>query len=100
MHKPTTLIILDGFGIAPATSKNAVTQANMPNFNSYWDNYPHTELEASGLAVGLPKGTQGGSEPGHLTIGAGRIVHQPLVAIDLAIEDGSFYENEELLKAF
>ena len=93
-------MILDGWGCAPPGPGNAVEQAETPVFDALWQRYPHTTLEASGRAVGLPDGQMGNSEVGHLTIGAGRIVRQDLVRISDAIEDGSFLENEALVAAF
>ncbi|MFH1834921.1 MAG: 2,3-bisphosphoglycerate-independent phosphoglycerate mutase [Methanobacteriota archaeon] len=99
MKKHLTLIIMDGWGINPKKEGNAIAAANTPNFDRFWSNSPHTKLKASGNAVGLPEGTQGGSEPGHLTIGAGRIVWQPLEDINQKIKSGEFFENEALLGA-
>ena len=70
MKKPVMLMILDGFGLTDNTLGNAVKAANLPNFDYYWENYPHTTIEASGLAVGLPEGQMGNSEVGHMNIGA------------------------------
>jgi 2,3-bisphosphoglycerate-independent phosphoglycerate mutase len=95
-----TLVVLDGWGCAPPGPGNAVEQASTPVFDDLWARYPHTTLEASGHAVGLPDGQMGNSEVGHLTIGAGRVVYQDLVRIDNAIEDGSFMDNEALAGAF
>ncbi len=97
--KPTILIILDGFGLREETHGNAVAQAKKPNFDRYWQQFPHTTLRASGNAVGLPEGQMGNSEVGHLNIGAGRIVYQDLTRISKAIDDGSFFENETFLGA-
>lgn len=97
--KPVMLMILDGFGIAKASDGNAVSLAKKPNFDRLIKEYPHSTLEASGMAVGLPEGQMGNSEVGHLNIGAGRIVYQELTRITKAIADGEFFENEELLKA-
>lgn len=97
--KPLALIILDGFGINPETRGNAIKAAHMPNYRSCLENNPHTSLEACGLAVGLPKGQMGNSEVGHTNIGAGRIVYQELTRIDKNIQDGSFFENKEFIKA-
>ncbi|MBD0290065.1 MAG: 2,3-bisphosphoglycerate-independent phosphoglycerate mutase [Thermoleophilia bacterium] len=94
------LVVLDGWGCAPAGPGNAVEIARTPVFDGLWRRYPHTTLEASGLAVGLPSGQMGNSEVGHLTIGAGRVVFQDLVRINRAIEDRSFYENAVLRGAF
>ncbi|WP_147564585.1 2,3-bisphosphoglycerate-independent phosphoglycerate mutase [Clostridium tyrobutyricum] len=97
--KPVMLMILDGFGISDKVEGNAVKAANKPNFDKYYKNYPHTELGASGLSVGLPDGQMGNSEVGHLNIGAGRIVYQALTKITKSIQDGDFFENEALNKA-
>jgi 2,3-bisphosphoglycerate-independent phosphoglycerate mutase len=97
---PVVLVVLDGWGCAPPGPGNAVELAETPVFDALWQRYPHTTLEASGLAVGLPPGQMGNSEVGHLTIGAGRIVFQDLVRINRAIEDRSFLENEALRAAF
>lgn len=96
MKKPVLLMILDGWGIAPADKTNAAAMAKTPNLDSYFANYPHITLEASGKAVGLPAGQIGNSEVGHLNIGAGRIIYQSLTRIDKAIEDGDLYKNKEL----
>jgi 2,3-bisphosphoglycerate-independent phosphoglycerate mutase len=94
------LVILDGWGCAPPGPGNAVDLAETPVFDDLWERFPHTTLDASGEAVGLPHGQMGNSEVGHLTIGAGRVVDQDLVRITKAIEDGSFFENQALLGAF
>ena len=94
------LIILDGWGIAPAGAGNAVELADTPVFDRLWRDYPHAQLIASGEAVGLPAGQMGNSEVGHLTIGSGRILDQDLQRVNRAIEDGSFFENEVLRSAF
>lgn len=98
-RRPIVLIILDGWGIAPAGPGNAVSLANLPNFSSYWSSFPHTQLIASGEAVGLPKGEKGNSETGHLNLGAGRIVYQDLPRINMSIADGSFFKIPAFLKA-
>ena len=95
--KPVLLCILDGVGLNENVKGNAFKQANTPNFDYLWNNYPHSLLKASGIDVGLPSGQMGNSEVGHLNIGAGRIVYQPLQFITEKIKDGSFFENEELL---
>jgi len=97
---PVALVILDGWGLAPAGPGNAVEIADTPVFDALWARYPHTILEASGEAVGLPPGQMGNSEVGHLTIGSGRILFQDLMRVNRAIEDGSLYENEALVGAF
>jgi len=99
MIKPVVLIILDGWGLAPAGPGNALSQAKIPNFQKYWAVYPRSQLEASGEAVGLPKGECGNSETGHLNLGAGEIVFQDLPRIDMAIADGTFFQKEAFLKA-
>lgn len=96
---PVAIIILDGFGKRDEITGNAVAQANKPNFDRYWDQFPHNQLKASGLDVGLPDGQMGNSEVGHTNIGAGRIVYQSLTRIDKAIEDGEFQTNEPLNNA-
>ena len=76
MKKPLVLCIMDGVGINPNAENNAVAMAKMPFWNSLLEKYPHAKLNASGEAVGLPAGTMGNSEVGHITIGAGRVVNQ------------------------
>ncbi|HET7514416.1 MAG TPA: 2,3-bisphosphoglycerate-independent phosphoglycerate mutase [Gaiella sp.] len=95
-----TLVILDGWGIAPPGPGNAVELARTPVFDDLVARYPATELRASGAAVGLPEGQMGNSEVGHLTIGSGRILFQDLVRVSRAVDDGSLFENEALLGAF
>ena len=95
-----TLVILDGWGVAPAGPGNAVELAETPNFDALWRDYPHTTIEASGEAAGLPPGQMGNSEVGHLTIGSGRRLYQDLMRVNKAIEDGSFFENPVLRAAF
>jgi len=97
--KPTMLMILDGFGKAPAGPGNAISIASTPNLDKIFETYPNTTLQASGLSVGLPDGQMGNSEVGHLNIGAGRIVYQELTKITKEIEAGSFFNNDALLKA-
>ena len=93
------LIILDGWGIREEKWGNMIARANTPNFDHLWKNYPSTKLRASGEAVGMPSGTVGNSEAGHLHLGAGRIIYSDRLRIDKAIEDGSFFKNEALLWA-
>lgn len=93
------LIIRDGWGYSEETKGNAVRQARTPNNDKYEKTYPWTVLKCSGNAVGLPEGTQGGSEPGHLTIGAGRVVWQPYEDINRKIKSGEFFRNKALMKA-
>ncbi|EGL83713.1 2,3-bisphosphoglycerate-independent phosphoglycerate mutase [Caldalkalibacillus thermarum TA2.A1] len=97
--KPVALIILDGFALREETHGNAIAQAHTPNFDRYWESYPHTTLKASGEAVGLPEGQMGNSEVGHLNIGAGRIVYQDLTRVNKAIKEGDFFENDVFLQA-
>lgn len=99
MTKPVALIILDGFGLREEQYGNAVAQANKPNYDRFWDEYPHTTLNASGEAVGLPDGQMGNSEVGHTNIGAGRIVYQNLTRIFKSIESGDFFEEEAMKRA-
>jgi 2,3-bisphosphoglycerate-independent phosphoglycerate mutase len=94
------LVILDGWGCAPPGPGNAVDLADTPNFDRLWRTYPHTTIEASGQAVGLPPGQMGNSEVGHLTIGSGRVLFQDLMRVNKAIADGSFFENPALKGAF
>lgn len=97
---PVAIIILDGFGWREEDEGNAVNLANKPNFDRYWDEFPHSTMAASGLAVGLPEGQMGNSEVGHTNIGAGRVVYQSITRIDKAVQDGEFSKNESLLKTF
>jgi len=94
------LIILDGFGCAPAGPGNAVELADTPVFDRLWREFPHTTIEASGPAAGLPEGQMGNSEVGHLTIGSGRRLYQDLMRVNQAIKEGSFFDNEVLVSAF
>jgi 2,3-bisphosphoglycerate-independent phosphoglycerate mutase len=94
------LVVLDGWGCAPPGPGNAVELAETPVFDRLWSEYPHTTLNASGEAVGLPAGQMGNSEVGHLTIGSGRVLDQDLQRINRSIEDGSFFENPALKAAF
>ena len=97
--KPVMLMILDGFGEAPKSEGNAVELACKPNFDRLIKEYPHTDINASGMAVGLPEGQMGNSEVGHLNIGAGRIVYQELTRITKSIDYGEFFDNEAIMKA-
>jgi len=96
---PTTLIIMDGFGLSEETRGNAVRAAATPRLDGFFAEYAHTTLDASGLAVGLPEGQMGNSEVGHTNIGAGRIVFQDLPRITKSIADGDFFENPAYLHA-
>ncbi len=96
---PYALIIMDGYGIAPAGKRNAISIDGSKNVCAYMQEYPSATLGASGKDVGLPDGQMGNSEVGHMNIGAGRIVYQDLTKITKAIEDGDFFENPALVKA-
>lgn len=98
--KKVVLVILDGWGMAPAWGGNAIEMSETPNFDSFWRKYPHRELKAAEEAVGLPRHESGNSEVGHLNIGSGQIVYQNLPGITATIRDGSFFKNEILLGAF
>ncbi len=95
--KPVVLCILDGVGINENPRGNAVKNAKKPFLDSLWEKYPHSYLEASGVHVGLPKGQMGNSEVGHMNIGAGRIVYQPLELINQEIDNGNFFQNKNIL---
>jgi len=97
--KPAVLLILDGYGLNDKTEGNAVALAKTPVMDRLMKEYPFVKGNASGMAVGLPDGQMGNSEVGHLNMGAGRIVYQELTRITKEIQDGVFFENEELLKA-
>ena len=92
--KLTMLMILDGFGDNANTDGNAVKLAKTPNIDKLMKKYQHTDIYASELQVGLPKGQMGNSEVGHTNIGAGRIVYQELTKITKSIEDGDFFSNK------
>jgi 2,3-bisphosphoglycerate-independent phosphoglycerate mutase len=94
------LVVLDGWGCAPPGPGNAVKLAKTPVFDRLWREFPHSTLNASGEAAGLPPGQMGNSEVGHLTIGAGRRLYQDLMRVNKAIEDGAFFENPTLVAAF
>jgi 2,3-bisphosphoglycerate-independent phosphoglycerate mutase len=91
--KPVLLLILDGFGCRQADANNAIACARKPNWDKFWETYPHTHIQASEAAVGLPAGQMGNSEVGHLNIGAGRVVYQEFTRIDRAIRNGYFPGN-------
>jgi len=100
MTKPiTALIILDGFGCSTQKEFNAIKADGAVNISRLWNEYPHVQIAASGMDVGLPTGQMGNSEVGHLNIGAGRIVYQELTRITKAISDGDFFENKAFLGA-
>ncbi len=91
-----TLVVLDGWGLAPDGPGNAVSLASTPVFDELWAAYPHTQLTACGRAVGLPDGQMGNSEVGHLNLGAGAVIRQDLTRIDDAVADGTLAENSVL----
>ncbi len=96
---PVVLLILDGVGCRDSAPDNAVSRADKPNWNRLWREHAHTTIDASELAVGLPRGQMGNSEVGHLNIGAGRVVYQEFTRIDRAIETGEFARNPALAGA-
>ncbi len=98
MKKPLLLMILDGWGISPDPRFNAVAIADTPNLDRLLQEFPHTEILTSGMAVGLPEGQMGNSEVGHMNIGAGRVVYQELTRITRSILDGDFYNNPVFLE--
>lgn len=99
-YKPVVLIVLDGFGVASAAAVHSPWQyARHPTFDKIERFWPFATLQASGVAVGLPWGEEGNSEVGHLTMGSGRIIYNHLPRIISAIQEGSFFQNEALLKA-
>jgi len=99
LRRPLVLAVLDGFGLAPPGPYNAITLARTPSWSRWWETAPHAQLSASGEDVGLPDRLMGNSEVGHLNLGAGRIVDQPIMQITRALRDGSFYSNAALTAA-
>lgn len=100
MSKKAILAILDGWGIGLNDKVSALAQANTPFIDSCLKNFPNTKLEASGLAVGLPAGQMGNSEVGHMNLGAGRVVYQNLVKLNMAVENGTLGKEKEIQDAF
>ena len=100
MNKKTILIILDGWGISPNPEVSAIAKANTPFIDSLYTKYPNATLRTDGLHVGLPEGQMGNSEVGHMNLGAGRIVYQDLVKINLAVENNELAEEKVLKDAF
>lgn len=96
---PMVLVMLDGWGLAPPGKGNSISLAKTPNMNTFYENYPHGELIASGESVGLPANEVGNSEVGHLTAGVGRVIYQSLKRINVNIEKGEFYENRAITDA-
>lgn len=99
MSRPLVLVVMDGFGLSPQIEGNAIRAAQTPNLTSLMLNYPFGALEAAGMSVGVMWGEMGNSEVGHLGLGAGQVVYQSLPRIAMSIEDGSFFKNEQFLKA-
>ena len=99
MNQKTILIILDGWGYGNKSESDCIEKGETPYFHSLEKNYPHSQLQASGENVGLPDGQMGNSEVGHLNIGAGRVLYQDLVKINIACRDNSISQNPELVKA-
>lgn len=97
--KPVLLIVLDGWGVAPDGPGNAISQSKLPFYNHLLATFPHGLLEASGEAVGLPRGEDGNTETGHINLGAGFIVYQDLSRINLSIADGTYFKNNAFLSA-
>jgi 2,3-bisphosphoglycerate-independent phosphoglycerate mutase len=94
--KPLVLVVLDGWGHRPDPQYNAIAAARTPVWDKLWEHYPHTLIQASEAAVGLPSGQMGNSEVGHLNLGAGRVVYQEYTRINRAIETGTFFTNKTL----
>ncbi|MEK7129933.1 MAG: 2,3-bisphosphoglycerate-independent phosphoglycerate mutase, partial [Patescibacteria group bacterium] len=97
--KPLALIVLDGWGLAAPGPGNAISLAKLEHVPKLWASYPHAQLTASGVDVGLPPGEDGNTETGHINLGAGRVVYQDLPRINMAITDGSFFTNDAFLGA-
>jgi len=93
------LVIRDGWGFSPKKKNNAIYEGKTPNTDQLMKKYPNTLIKASGKAVGVPKGFQGNSEVGHLTIGSGRIILQSIERINKAIKSKEFFKNKAFLKA-
>lgn len=100
MSKKAILAILDGWGIGLNPEVSAIAQANTPFIDSCYEKFPHTTLEASGIAVGLPFGQMGNSEVGHMNLGAGRVVYQNLVKLNMAVENATLGKENAITKAF
>ncbi|RZJ54009.1 MAG: 2,3-bisphosphoglycerate-independent phosphoglycerate mutase, partial [Flavobacterium sp.] len=100
MNKKVILMILDGWGKSPDPKVSAIDNANTPFIDSLYTNYPNASLRTDGLNVGLPEGQMGNSEVGHMNLGAGRIIYQDLVKINLAVQDKTLAQEKELVAAF
>jgi 2,3-bisphosphoglycerate-independent phosphoglycerate mutase len=98
-YRPVVLAVLDGWGCRDAVHGNAIAAAELPHWRALWTRYPHTILDASGEAVGLPRGVMGNSEVGHMNLGSGRVVAQGVTLIDNAIASGEFGRNQTLRRA-
>src|SRR5687768_7198641 len=98
-QKRTILIIMDGWGLGKVASSDAIQHARAPFVSSLYSTYPNSNLVTCGEAVGLPDGQMGNSEVGHLNLGAGRVVYQELQRINVAVRNGFFAQNKELLNA-
>ena len=98
-YRPVVLAVLDGWGCRDQTYGNAIAAANLPHWSAFFERYPWTTLEASGEAVGLPKGIMGNSEVGHMNLGSGRVVPQGVTVIDADIAAGDFGKNATLRPA-
>src|SRR5688500_678467 len=98
-QKKVILIIMDGWGLGKVKSSDAIQHAQTPFVSSLYTQYPNTTLVTCGEAVGLPEGQMGNSEVGHLNLGAGRVVYQELQRINVAIREGFFQKNEQLLQS-
>ena len=99
MNKKVILMILDGWGKSPDPKVSAIDNANIPFINSLYTKYPSAQLRTDGLNVGLPEGQMGNSEVGHMNLGAGRIVYQDLVKINLAVKNKTLHNEPELVAA-
>ena len=98
-RRPVLLVILDGFGVNISARHNAVALAKKPNFDHWFATNPHTLINSSGSAVGLPDGQMGNSEVGHMTMGSGMIVEQDLVQLNNKIESNEFFQSTALINA-
>src|SRR5438270_6331913 len=94
-----TLVVLDGFGYTTRQEGNAIRAARTPVFDRLWGGFPHTLLQASGEAVGLPDGQMGNSEVGHMHIGAGQTIYQKLTLISRAVRNGEFARKSAFVEA-
>ena len=100
MNKKTILLILDGWGITQDPKVSAIAQANTPFIDSLYKNYSNAQVRTDGMNVGLPEGQMGNSEVGHMNLGAGRIVYQDLVKVNLAIKNNTLKQEPVLQQAF